>query len=139
MPGPTPSAGFPHEYADLTIPVPPVASIKLTAGWFIRALVASIEGSSIHKIQFSGAPALIAASLKYVAACTLHFWADGWNPNTITFLVFAAIIDLNIVVEVGFVTGVTPAIIPTGSAISSYPSSSFLLITPTVLSYLILW
>ena len=41
-----------------------------------------------------------------------------FDPNIITFLVFAAIIELNIVVEVGFVTGVTPAIIPTGSAIS---------------------
>jgi len=62
----------------------------------------------------------------------------GLKPNIITFLVFAAIIDLNIVVDVGFVTGVTPAIIPIGSAISSYPSSSFSEITPTVLSYLIL-
>ena len=60
------------------------------------------------------------------------------EPNIITFLVLAAIIDLNIVVEVGFVTGVTPAIIPTGSAISTYPSSSFSLIIPTVFSYLIL-
>ena len=41
------------------------------------------------------------------------------EPNIITFLVLAAIIDLNIVVEVGLVTGVTPAIIPTGSAIST--------------------
>ena len=34
-------------------------------------------------------------------------------------LVLAAIIDLNIVVDVGLVTGVTPAIIPIGSAIST--------------------
>ena len=46
-------------------------------------------------------------------------YEDGWNPKIITFLVFADIIDLNIVVEVGLVTGVTPAIIPIGSAISS--------------------
>ena len=38
----------------------------------------------------------------------------------ITFLVFAAIIDLNITVDVGFVTGVTPAITPIGSAINVY-------------------
>ena len=106
---------MPHEYADLTIPVPPVAKIKLTSGWFINNLVAVIDGSSIHKTQSSGAPAATAASLTILAASLLHFCADGWNPNIITFLVFAAIIDLNIVVEVGFVT---PAIIPTGSAIS---------------------
>ena len=75
--GPTPKAGFPHEYAAFTIPVPPVASIKLTSGWFIKKLVAVIDGSSIHKIQFSGAPAFIAASLTIFAASTLHFCADG--------------------------------------------------------------
>ena len=91
----------------------------MTSGWFINAVVAVIDGSSTHKIQSSGAPAFIAASLKIVAAATLHFCADGWKPNIITFLVLAAINDLNIVVEVGFVTGVTPAIIPIGSAISS--------------------
>ena len=119
FPGPTPSAGLPQEYADLTIPVPPVAKIRLTPSWCINAVVAWIDGSGIHKIQFSGAPALIAASLKISAARTEHFCADGWNPNIITFLVFAAIIDLNIVVDVGFVTGVTPAITPIGSAIST--------------------
>ncbi len=46
---------------------------------------------------------------------------------------------LNIVVDVGFVTGVTPAITPTGSAISMMPSCSFSRMTPTVLSYLMLW
>ncbi|MDI5787694.1 hypothetical protein PO124_02160 [Bacillus licheniformis] len=33
--------------------------------------------------------------------------------------------DLNMVVEVGLVTGVTPAMTPTGSAISMTPSCSF--------------
>ena len=79
--GPTPKAGFPHEYADFTIPVPPVANIKLTSGWFISSLVAKIDGSSIHKMQFSGAPAAIAASLTIFAASLLHFCADGWNPH----------------------------------------------------------
>ena len=32
FPGPTPNAGLPQEYAFLTIPVPPVAKIKLTSG-----------------------------------------------------------------------------------------------------------
>ena len=89
-------------------------------------------------MQSFGAPALTAASLNILAASVLHFWLDGWNPNIITFLVFADIIDLNIVVEVGFVTGVTPAIIPTGSAISTYPSSVFSFIIPTVFSCFIL-
>ena len=40
-------------------------------------LVAKTEGSGIHKIQFSGAPALTAASLKISAALTEQFCADG--------------------------------------------------------------
>ena len=89
-------------------------------------------------MQFSGAPASTAASLIISAAFLLLSCALGWKPKIITFLVFAEISDLNITVDVGFVTGVTPAIIPTGSAISSYPSSSFESINPTVLSYFIL-
>ena len=87
--------------------------------WFIKALVASIDGVSIHCIQFLGAPASTAAFNTVLAASILHFWADGWNPKIIGFLVFTAINDLNIVVDVGLVTGVTPAIIPTGSATNS--------------------
>ena len=75
--GPTPNAGFPQEYAAFTIPVPPVAKIKFTPGWFINNLVAKILGSSIHKIQSFGAPASTAASLKILAAVLLHFCADG--------------------------------------------------------------
>ena len=50
-----------------------------------------------------------------------------------------AISDLKIVVDVGFVVGVTPHTTPTGSAISIKPVCSSLLITPTVLSCLILF
>ena len=39
----------------------------------MSALVASIEGSSIHCIQFSGAPAATAASRKTLAASAEHF------------------------------------------------------------------
>ena len=53
--------------------------------------------------------------------------------------VLAQIIDLNIAVDVGFVVGVTPATIPTGSAISTYPSSTLSSMIPTVFSCLILW
>src|SRR5512147_961380 len=48
LPGPTPMAGWPELYADLTMAPPPVARTRLTPGCLKRALVASIEGSSIH-------------------------------------------------------------------------------------------
>lgn len=68
-----------------------------------------MDGFSIHWMQFSGAPAAMAASRTMRAASEEHFSAFGWKLKMIGFLVFMAMIDLNIVVDVGFVTGVTPA------------------------------
>ncbi|OQA07687.1 MAG: hypothetical protein BWY65_01787 [Firmicutes bacterium ADurb.Bin373] len=121
------------------MPAPPVARMRETPGWAINSFVASIEVCSIQLMQFSGAPAFVAASSIIFAAAALHRCAPGWKLKIIGFLVFIEIRDLNIVVEVGLVTGVIPAITPTGSATSSYSSSSSTLIVPTVLLYLILW
>ena len=88
-------------------------------GWFIRAEVASIEGCSIHWMQFSGAPAATAASRRMRAAAEEDFWAEGWKPKMMGLRALIHIRALNIVVEVGLVTGVTPATIPTGSATST--------------------
>ena len=82
-------------------------------------MVASTEGCSIHWIHAAGAPAATAASRRIFAAATDDCCADGWNPKMIGLRAFAQINDLNMVVDVGFVTGVTPATIPTGSATST--------------------
>ena len=66
------------------------------------------------------------------AACTEHSYADGWKEKIIGFLVFKAINDLKITVEVGFVVGIIPQITPTGSAISVIPVRGSSLIIPTV-------
>ena len=55
------------------------------------------------------------------AVSTQHFCAFGWKPKIIGFLVFKQIKLLKITVEVGFVTGVTPQITPSGSATSVIP------------------
>ncbi|MNV21575.1 hypothetical protein D3C71_1125140 [compost metagenome] len=117
LPGPTPRAGLPQLYAALTIAAPPVARIRATSGLFIRALVLSIVGCSIHWMQFSGAPAFTAASCRIFAAAALQACADGWKPNIIGLRVLMEINALNIVVDVGLVTGVIPITMPTGSAI----------------------
>ena len=83
-----------------------------------RGFVAITDGMQVNQQQLMNFINDV-RSQNYRQLTDEHFCADGWNPNIITFLVFAAIIDLNIVVDVGFVTGVTPAIIPTGSAIST--------------------
>ena len=101
------------------MPAPPVARIRDTPGWFISAVVAWMEGVSIHWMQFSGAPAFTAASYRTFAASTEHCCAEGWKPKITGLRDFMQIKDLNIVVEVGFVTGVAAATTPTGSAIST--------------------
>ncbi len=55
----------------------------------------------------------------------------------IGFLVFKEIKHLKIVVDVGFVTGVTPAITPSGSAISVIPVTGSSLMIPHVFKCLI--
>ncbi len=121
------------------MPAPPVANTIAIPGWFINKPVASIDGCSIHCTQFSGAPAAMAASRTIRAASAEHFCADGWKAKTIGLRVFKAIIALKIVVDVGLVVGVTPQTTPTGSAISIKPFCLSSLITPTVLSCLILF
>ena len=69
-------------------------------------MVASTDGSSIHWMQCSGAPAATAASRTMRAASTLHRCAAGWKAKMIGLRVFSAISALKIVVEVGLVTGV---------------------------------
>ena len=135
LPAPTPKAGFPHEYAALTIALPPVAKIVAIPGWFINALVAYIDLIDNHWIQFSGAPAAIAASLITIAACFELSWALGWNEKMIGFLVFKAINDLKITVEVGLVVGTIPQTTPTGSAISVIPVNGSSLMIPTVFKW----
>ncbi len=118
------------------MPEPPVARVRATSGWFSRASVASREGCSIHWMQFSGAPAATAASRITAAAAAEHSWALGWKANTIGLRVMIEIRHLNMTVEVGLVTGVTPATTPTGSAISMMPFCLSSAMIPTVRLYL---
>ena len=84
-------------------------------------MVNSIEGSSIHPIIPSGAPAFTAASKTSFAAAIVLFFALGCGLIIIPFLVFKDINVLNIAVDVGLVVGITAAITPIGSAIFVIP------------------
>ena len=114
FPGPTPKAGFPLEYADFTIPGPPVANI--ISDDCINKFVNSSDGTSIHPIIPSGAPAFTAASNTTLAAAIVDCFALGCGLIIIPFLVFNDINVLNIAVDVGFVVGITAPITPIGSA-----------------------
>ena len=131
FPAPTPTAGLPLEYAALTIPGPPVAKVQ-SASRIMRPESATV-GSSIQPIMFSGAPAFTAASKTIFAASMVHFLALGWGEKIIPFLVFKAISDLKIAVDVGFVVGTTAARTPIGSATFIIPKAGSRSITPQVL------
>ena len=119
LPAPTPTAGLPEEYAALTMPGPPVASIISAS--FITRLVNSREGMSIQEMISSGAPAATAASRTTLAASIVLFLARGWGLMIMPFRVLSAKRVLKMAVEVGLVVGITAAITPMGSAIFLIP------------------
>ena len=130
LPAPTPRAGLPELYAALTIPGPPVA--RMMSASFIRVFVISSDGTSIHSMIPSGAPALTAASKTICAARTVLFFARGWGEMMIPLRVFKEIRHLKIAVEVGLVVGMTAATTPIGSAILTVPAAAFSSTTPQV-------
>ena len=87
----------------------------------ISKLLNSSDGTSIHAIIPSGAPASTAAANTIFAAFIVHSFALGCGLIIIPFLVFKANNVLKIAVDVGFVVGITAAITPTGSAIFLIP------------------
>ena len=134
FPAPTPSAGFPEEYAALTIPGPPVA--RIISASCITILVSSRLGTSIQPMIPSGAPAFTAASRTSFAAAIVDTFARGCGLMMIAFLVFNAINVLKIAVEVGLVVGITAATSPIGSAIFLIPYTGSSSITPQVFVFL---
>ena len=120
------------------MPGPPVAKMQAIFLCFINWPESSIEGTSIQPIMSLGAPALTAASKTNFAAAIVHFLALGCGEKMIPFLVFNAIKDLKIAVEVGFVVGTIPAKTPKGSATILIPFALSSSITPQVFVFLCL-
>ncbi len=138
LPAPTPIAGLPEEYAALTMPGPPVARISAIPSCFISALESSTDGWSIQPMMSFGAPALTAASKTSLAASLVEFFARGCGEKMMPLRVLREIRDLKIAVEVGFVVGTIPQMIPTGSAIVIVPRLSSSSKMPHVFSSLYL-
>ena len=87
----------------------------------MTVFVISREGTSIQSIIPSGAPAATAASRTSFAAAIVEFFALGGGLMIIALRVLSARRHLKIAVEVGFVVGMTAAMIPIGSAIFFIP------------------
>ncbi len=102
----------------------------------MSASVPATETRDMDWIRSAGAPASCAASCITRAASPLERTARGCGASTIALRVLAEISDLKSTVEVGFVTGTSPAITPTGSAIVITRLAVSFSITPTVRSSL---
>src|SRR5947209_7732989 len=134
LPGPTPNAGLPDEYAARTRPMPPVARMTAVCLCFIKLSVPSIVAVVMQPIASAGKPSLMAASLITLTVSLMQRAADGCGERTMALRDLIAIRHLKIAVEVGFVEGMIPATTPRGLAISttSFDSET----TPTVRRFL---
>ena len=102
----------------------------------MSASVPATETRDMDWIRSAGAPAACAASCMTRAVSPLERTARGCGASTIALRVLAEISDLKSTVEVGFVTGTSPAMTPTGSAIVITRFCVSFEITPTVRSSL---
>src|SRR5258708_2141070 len=117
LPGPTPNAGLPDEYAARTRPMPPVARITAVCLCFISASVPSIVAEVMHAIASAGNPSLTPASRMTRTVSLIQRAADGCGERTIAFRDLMEIRTLNMAVDVGLVDGMIPATTPRGLAI----------------------
>jgi hypothetical protein len=130
LPGPTPKAGLPDEYAARTNPMPPVAKITAVSLLFIRASVPSMVAVDMQPMASAGKPSFTATSRMMRAASLMHRAADGCGESTMALRDLIEMRILKIAVEVGFVEGMMPQTTPRGLAISTTSFDSEM--TPTV-------
>ncbi len=83
LPGPTPKAGLPLEYAARTMPLPPVERITAVRRWRINSLVASMVEVPMQATRPSGAPAFCAAVARSAAVSQEQDRARGCGLRTI--------------------------------------------------------
>src|SRR6218665_3067976 len=94
LPGPTPMAGFPDEYAALTMGPPPVAITTATWGERIKVSTSGMLGLSMHWMSPGGAPAACAAASSFLAASLQHRLAAGCGLITMALRLSSASMTL---------------------------------------------
>src|SRR5947209_17639801 len=116
LPAPTLRHGLPAALAAAGALGPPVVQMKSTPGWWNRYWETSSEGSGITCSELGGNPAASPASWRTSAARRQQRTARGDGRMISALRVFAQTMDLNSVVEVGFVIGRSASTTPIGSA-----------------------
>src|SRR5687768_7096879 len=101
LPGPTPNAGLPDEYAARTRPIPPVARITAVRLCFIKPSVPSMVAVVMQPMASAGKPSFTPASRIAFAVSLMQRAADGCGDITIALRDLIEIKILKIAVEVG--------------------------------------
>src|SRR5512138_3539712 len=111
---------------------PPVARINATYLCFINSCVPGNVTLVMQEMSPFGMPARSPASAMMRMVSPQHLAANGWGAITMAFLALTEISVLYIVVDVGFVLGVSAHTTPIGQAISYVFFTGSLRMTPTV-------
>src|SRR5581483_6016804 len=106
LPGPAQMARLPLFIAALTTSPPPVTTTRRTPGCFISSCADSMVGLATPVITFGGPPAPTMALFSSAMVCMQQFFAYGWTLKTTLFAAASMPIELQMIVEVGLVTGV---------------------------------
>ena len=123
--------GLPASFVAATAFGPPVVQMKSTPGWWKRYCDTSSVASGTTCSACGGRPASSPAACSRSIARWAQRAARADGRKMTALRVFAATIDLNRAVEVGFVIGRSARTTPIGSATYWIPRSASSSMTPT--------
>src|ERR1043165_2648310 len=119
LPGPAQIARLPLCIAVFTTSGPPVTTTRRTPRSFISSCADSMVGLATPVTTFGGPPAPTIALLSSAMVCMQQFFAYGWTLKTTLFPAASMPMELQMIVDVGFVTGVIAPMTPNGAGSTS--------------------
>jgi hypothetical protein len=115
LPGPAQIARLPEFIAAATTPGPPVTTSRRTIGCFMSSPADWMVGSAMHVSVFGGPPAETIAWLRRTTVRADTPFADGCGLKTTVLPAATIAIELQMMVDGGFVTGVIAPMTPNGA------------------------
>src|SRR5256885_2037531 len=112
LPGPAQMARLPLPIAALTTSGPPVTTTSRTPGWRISSFADSMVGFDTPVTTFAGPPSDMMALLSRAIVCMQQFFAYGWTLKTRESPAASMPMELQMMVDVGLVTGVIAPMTP---------------------------
>src|SRR6185369_940167 len=113
--GPAQMARLPLAIAALTTSGPPVTTTSRTLGWRINSFADSMVGFDTPATTFGGPPSEVIALFSSAMVCMQQPFAYGWTLKTTAFPAASMPMELQMIVDVGLVTGVIAPMTPNGA------------------------